>query len=414
MDIVLEFGNGVQARSGNRQSGDTLERAPEPLCYRYLGPHPARPDVEQGWMANTIISMPTPLPPIPDLTQRLWRLIEQVPAGRVTTPGGLAKALGNANAARWIGGVMLRHDHTADCPCHRVVRAGGVLGPHPEGGMVKARRLRSEGVEVDKATDKLTCPHPRPLSRAPCTHGRRERGEETVDLARIDFADFTSDRPLEKLARYQDRLAMKIVRGPRRKVPRLVGGVDVSYANAEQGVAAYALVEVATGTLIWSTTIRRPVRFPYIGSFLTFRELPLLVDLIAEVRAADRLAPVVMVDGTGILHPRRAGIASHLGIVADVPTIGVTKKLLCGRVDIKDMQAMESRPVFLEDDTIGAAIRPTSASSRPIYISVGNGLGLASVEQIVRAVLTGRRLPLPLYWADRLSRKDAKTSRLTG
>ena len=176
-------------------------------------------------------------------------------------------------------------------------------------------------------------------------------------------------------------------------------------------MAAYALVEVATGELLWSTAIRRAAGFPYISSYLTFRELPLLLELIDEVRARDRMAPVVVVDGAGILHPRRAGIASHLGVVAGLPTIGVTKKLLCGQVDIDGLQPLESRPVVLEDQVIGTAIRPTSGSRRPLFVSPGSGLNLASAEQIVRAVLSGRRLPLPLYWADHLSRKHAKTLR---
>jgi deoxyribonuclease V len=173
-------------------------------------------------------------------------------------------------------------------------------------------------------------------------------------------------------------------------------------------VAGYALVDVATGELLWSTTIRRPVCFPYITSYLTFRELPLLVDLIDEVRAHDRIAPVVLVDGTGILHPRQAGIASHLGVIAGLPTIGVTKKLLCGEVDIAGLQPLESRPVLFEDQPIGVAIRTASGSRRPLFISPGSGLDLASAEQIVRAVLSVRRLPLPLYWADKLSRRHAK------
>ena len=176
-------------------------------------------------------------------------------------------------------------------------------------------------------------------------------------------------------------------------------------------MAAYALVEVATGELLWSTTIRRAAGFPYISSYLTFRELPLLIELIDTVRAQDRIAPVILVDGTGILHPRRAGIASHLGVVTGLPTIGVTKKLLCGQVDIAGLQPLESRPVVLDDQPVGAAIRSTSGSRRPLFISPGSGLNLASAEQIVRAVLSGRRLPLPLYWADRLSRNHAKNLR---
>jgi deoxyribonuclease V len=328
--------------------------------------------------------MPIALPPIPDLVLALQRLIDQVPAGRVTTPGRLAAALGNPVAARWIGSYLLDHDHDANCACHRVVRAGGLLGPYLRGSDEKARRLRAEGVET---------------------------AAESIDLDRYDCGDFTSDRPLEKLSRYQNRLAAKVSLRPRREVPQQVGGVDVSYVGPNEGVAAYALVDVATGELLSSTTIRQPVRFPYISSYLTFRELPLLLDLIDEVRARDRIAPVILVDGAGILHPRQAGIASHLAVVTGLPTIGVAKKLLCGRVEIAGMQPLESRPVVFEGHLLGAAIRAISGSRRPLFISPGSGLDLAATEQIVRAVLGGRRLPLPLYWADRLSRLHVKNLR---
>jgi deoxyribonuclease V len=324
------------------------------------------------------------LPPIPDLVLALQRLIDQVPQGRVTTPGTLASALGNPVAARWIGHYLLHHDHDANCACHRILRAGGALGPYPDGADEKVRRLQADGVEMVAGS---------------------------VDLERYGCRDFTSDRPLEKLSRYQNRLAAKVALRPARDVPQLLGGVDVSYVNSKEGVAAYALVEVASGKLLWSTTIRRPVRFPYISSYLTFRELPLLLDLIDAVRAADRIAPVVLVDGTGILHPRQAGIASHLGVVTSLPTIGVTKKLLCGKVEIAGLQPLESRPVVLEDRIIGTAIRPASGSRRPLFVSPGSGLDLASAEKIVRAVLSGRRLPSPLYWADHLSRNCVKILR---
>ncbi len=196
-------------------------------------------------------------------------------------------------------------------------------------------------------------------------------------------------------------------------MPRYVGGVDVSYCNPEEGVAAYALVETATGELVWSMTIRRAVPFPYITSYLTFRELPLLAALIEEVHAQKRLAAVVLVDGTGVLHPRRAGIASHLGVVAGMPTIGVTKKLLCGQVDIRGLQQLESRPVLMDEEPLGVAIRPASGSLRPLFISPGSGVDLASAERIVRAVLSGKRLPLPLYWADRFSRQCARNCAMT-
>ena len=208
--------------------------------------------------------MPSSLPPIPDLPAALRRLIPQVPRGRVTTPGQLAAALGNPVAARWIGHFLLHHEHDADCACHRVVRASGILGPYPCGGVEKARRLGEDGVSV---VDGL------------------------IDCKGRGFDDFACDQPLEKLARFQNRIAKKVSLCRRRGTPRMVGGVDVSYVAGNEGVSAYALIEVATGELVWSTTIRRSVRFPYITSYLTFRELPLLVELIEEVRARKAIGP---------------------------------------------------------------------------------------------------------------------------
>ena len=203
----------------------------------------------------------------------LRRLLAQVPVGRVTTPGVLAAALGNPIAARWVGYYLAHHDHDPQCACHRVVRAGGVV---PGCGAIwtpasQARQLRSEGVEVHAGT---------------------------VDLARYGFQQFASERPLERLARLQQGIVARVSIRPRRRMPRLVGGVDISYSGQDRGVAAYGLVDRATGELAWSTTICRTVRFPYISSYLTFRELPLLLDLLEAVRAAGQLSSVVLVDGT--------------------------------------------------------------------------------------------------------------------
>ena len=320
-------------------------------------------------------------PAIPDLVDQLRRLLNQVPRGRVTTPGALAAALGNPIAARWIGHFLLHHDHDAACPCHRAVRAGGVLGSYPTGEAAKADRLAAEGVAV--------------------RDGR-------VDLEQYAFDGLVSDGPLQRLSRLQESLAQEGRIQPRRQMPRLVGGVDVSYVSPSDGVAAYALVDSASGELVWSTTVRRAVRFPYISSYLTFRELPLLVALLEEVRAAGRLSPVVLVDGTGILHPRHFGIASHLGVVASLPTIGVTKKLLCGQVDLEGLGPLESRPVVQDDRLVGVAIRVSSGSRRPIFVSPGHRVDVAFAEQVIRLTLTGHRLPTPLYWADRLSRQCAR------
>jgi deoxyribonuclease V len=337
---------------------------------------------------------------MPDLIFCLRQLLAQLPAGRVTTCGDLAEALGSKIAATWVGYYSLHHKHDAECPCHRIVRAGGMLGPFITTTEEKTQRLAEEGVVAQ---------------------------DGTVALERFGFHDFSSDRPLEKLRQIQEDIQARIVLRPRRRIPKYIGGVDVAYPNAEEGVAAYALVETATGRLEWSTTVRRRVVFPYISTYLGFREIPILLDLLDEVREAGRMAEVLMVDGSGILHHRHAGVASHLGVVASLPTIGVTKKLLCGQVDINEMKPGESRPVWEKRgqvqfvrstrravpanctcplfSQIGISLRPTAGSARPIFISPGHRVDLPFCEQLVRRFLTGRRLPEPIYWADRLSKR---------
>ncbi|MBN2022370.1 MAG: endonuclease V [Pirellulales bacterium] len=322
------------------------------------------------------------LPEIPDLFAHLERLWAQIPPGRVTTYGDVADALGDRVAARWVGHVAMHHDHAAACPCHRLVRADGQLGLYVAGtAETKARRLRAEGVAVRAGA---------------------------VDLAPWRFDQFQSDRPLEALRQAQESLAKKAILRGRRNVPKRIGGVDVSYAANGDAVAAYVLVETESGAVVWSTTLRRPVRFPYITSYLAFRELPVLLELVESVRTAGRGCDVLLVDGTGALHPRRGGIAMHLGVLADQATIGLTKKLLCGRVDRADMTPGEPRPVWLGDEPLGVAVRATSGSRRPLFVSPGHRADVPLAKAVVLATLRGRRLPEPLYWADRLSRAAAR------
>jgi deoxyribonuclease V len=325
---------------------------------------------------------------IPDLPGELRALLAQIPAGRVTTYGALAEALGNRIAARWVAMFLQEHHSDPEIPWHRVLRASGEWGPEcrsqlPAGSTAcrdfeeKVRRLRGEGVQIEQAA---------------------------VDPARFNFDAFVGGRPLERLRRLQEELASQVsLRGPRR-LPRLIGGVDVSYPESRLGVAAYALVEMPGGDLVWSTTVRQPVTFPYVTSYLTFREMPILLALLEHVRAEGKLAEVLLVDGSGILHPRHAGLASHFGVVAGVATIGVTKKLLWGQVELAGLEPRRPRPVLDGKRVIGAAIRPTDGSRRAIFVSPGHRVGVAYARDVVLRLLLGRRLPEPLYWADRLSR----------
>jgi deoxyribonuclease V len=322
-------------------------------------------------------------PEVPDLPAELGRLLGQIPPGYVTTCGTLAEALGNRLAARWIGHFLLHHEHTADCRCHRVLLAGGHVGRYLAGGPAeKIQRLEAEGVAVSQGI---------------------------VDLDRFAWPGFEGDRPLTRLQHLQEALAAQVRLSPRRRVPKFVGAVDVAYPTPAEAVAAFALVETATGVLVWAASVRGPVRFPYISSFLSFREIPIYLELLAAVEQAGRLPEVLLVDGSGVLHQRHAGIATHLGVTARLATIGVTKSLLCGRPAVAELAAGQSCPVVIEDRVIGVALRPMAGSRRSIFISPGHRVDLAFAEALVRQFLRGRRLPEPLYWADRLSRTPMKS-----
>jgi len=318
---------------------------------------------------------------IPNLPEELRGLLAQIPRGRVTTYGALATALGSSTAARWVGEYLVDHPHAADCPCHRVVRATGEPGLYvtrqtPD----KEARLRREGVAVQ--------------------NGR-------VDLAHRMFDDFQSSRPLAKLIDWQHHLAARVRLTPFGETPQMVAGVDAAYSQSGDAVGAYALVEVATGRCVWSTVVRQAARFPYIPGFLTFRELPVLLEAIRAAEREGRGAGLIFVDGNGILHPRRAGLATCLGVLAGLPTIGVGKSLLCGSTRLEGLRAGEVREIVHNDQLVGLAMRGAD-DRRPVFVSPGQGVTVADAGRMAAAAFGGHRLPEPLYHADRLSRGEAK------
>jgi deoxyribonuclease V len=135
--------------------------------------------------------------------------------------------------------------------------------------------------------------------------------------------------------------------------------------------------------------------------------------LLEDVRKQQKLADVVIVDGNGLLHPRFAGIASHVGVLAGVRTIGIGKKLLCGRSNLEGMKADDPRPVLYHDRLVGMAWKATS-TSRPIFVSPGHLIDVAGAMRVVRRLGFGHRVPEPNYLADALSRRTARSRKVTG
>ena len=326
------------------------------------------------------------LPPL-DLEGEMTALLKQIPRGRVTTYGDLADALGLRTAARWVGEFLRSHPHSEECPCHRVVRKGGELGLYVEGRepAEKCDRLKAEGV--------------------PVRDGHIEGFDEFV------FREFRSTKPLAKLIELQQELAQRVQLVPRRDVPRLAAGLDVSYSRDGMATGACAVVESGSGQVVWSTTNRDRPGLPYIPSLLTFRELPMLLALFERSRREFPQLDLYFVDGNGILHPRAAGVAACFGVVADVPTIGVAKSLLCGRPQEPADDAPDLSAWLTVNDRVVGAVLKSPSSVRPLYVSPGQKMDVASAARLARAFAFGHRLTEPLYWADRLSRAESRLAR---
>ena len=328
---------------------------------------------------------------IPDLAKALAHLLDQVPAGRVTTYGRLAAALGDVMASRWIGAHLRDHAHTNQCRCHRVVRVDGGLGVYDRGGVGdKANRLRAEGVAI--------------------VDGRVALDECLVDT-------FSGDAPLRSLRDWQTELAgsVRLVKPKRR--PRWIAAVDVSYgtrgtSNIQTGTAAYVVWDSHTRQVQFETTCSAAIRFPYVTTYLAFRELPLLVEAFQTGLTQFPRAPdVVLVDGSGILHPRRSGIAAMMGVLLNVPAIGVTKKRLYGQCDRLELEANRTAPVYADDEQLGIAILPTEITTKPLFVSPGHRIDCQMAADVVLSSIADHRLPEPIYWADRLSRQATNRKR---
>lgn len=173
---------------------------------------------------------------------------------------------------------------------------------------------------------------------------------------------------------------------------RLVAGVDVSCTRFNPLLTAGIVVwDRLNERIVETAFIQRDSSFPYVPGLLSFREIPVLLDAVVSLRQAP---DVWLVDGHGIAHPRRMGIASHFGLAIGMPTIGVAKSRLHGTHGVLDDAPGNRTPLLDGDDTIGVLVR-TKARSTPLIVSPGHLTDQASALTIVEACLRGYRLPEP-------------------
>lgn len=194
--------------------------------------------------------------------------------------------------------------------------------------------------------------------------------------------------------------------------PRFIGGADVGFEQSgEVTRAALVILEYPSLQLIEYQVARIATTMPYIPGFLSFREIPALE--AAWQQLAQR-PDLLLVDGHGIAHPRRLGVASHFGLLADVPTIGVAKKRLCGQFTPPDADPGSCQPLMDTDQQLGWVLRSKSRCN-PLFISPGHRVSQATALDWVQKCLHGYRLPEPTRWADAIaSRRPASDTLLRG
>jgi deoxyribonuclease V len=174
--------------------------------------------------------------------------------------------------------------------------------------------------------------------------------------------------------------------------PGFIAGVDIAVGKANEiAQAAVVVLSYPELRLVAVELVQGKLEFPYIPGLLSFRESPLI---LAACRKLSLTPDLIIVDGQGVAHPRRLGLASHLGLFLDVPTIGCAKSRLCGSHDIPTEEAGSYTEVLDKGEVIGAALR-TRTGVKPLYISTGHRINLENAIYWVLQCCRGYRLPEP-------------------
>ncbi|HLD34110.1 MAG TPA: endonuclease V [Candidatus Nanoarchaeia archaeon] len=199
---------------------------------------------------------------------------------------------------------------------------------------------------------------------------------------------------VHKLKEEQLKLSEKIVLQDSFKQFDTLAGIDQSYSKNDV-ISSIVVCDAKTMEVIEKQTAVVPASFPYIPGFLAYRELPAMIEAFSKLKTQPN---IIFVDGQGILHPRRCGLASHFGLVISRPTIGIAQSILIGNI--------EHGKVYVEKELRGFEMK-TREHAKPIYISPGHFISCGTALKIVReSVRYPHKLPEPLHLAHREARRE--------
>ncbi|MDH7506708.1 MAG: endonuclease V [Candidatus Thermoplasmatota archaeon] len=307
-----------------------------------------------------------------NLFKYAYNLVRQIPQGKISSYGAVAEALGDKIAARAVGRMMNQNPDADTMPCYKIVHSDGRLGGFGLGIDDKIRRLKQDKINV--------------------------KNRKIVDFESVFFKDFKTEFPLKKLRKKQIELSKKVVLKDCFKKIETVAGVDIAYPENEfeDACGACVVVDYKTKEVVEKKTVLGKTSFPYISTYLAYRELPIIKKLVKSLN----IKPTVFLfDGNGILHPYGIGLASHVGVALNMCSIGVAKSLLYGKIEnnIVTIDGIKRGFVFFSSEKI----------KKPIYVSPGNKISFETSLKIVKN-LSIYKIPEPLRQAHILAGKNLR------
>jgi deoxyribonuclease V len=181
---------------------------------------------------------------------------------------------------------------------------------------------------------------------------------------------------------------------------KTVAGIDLGYDVKNDTSRAVAVVlSFPELELLETSEARLPIQFPYVPGLLSFRETPVAIKALEKLEITP---DVILCDGQGLAHPRRFGVACHIGILADVPTIGVAKSILVGKFENLGEERGSIAPLIHKNEQIGVALR-TKNKVQPLFVSVGHRVSLETATDLVLQCASKYRLPETTRLADKLA-----------